>query len=110
MAGVHSYDVTLRDEKYSLRQGRGPSYLESWRRSAKEPPVEEGKPLNMSTKRRNAQKGKSVQFPTFEICLFNQTVVLVIALGCSNTAIVIFRMLPCWDGSINLTMLSCTAS
>jgi len=109
MAGVHSYDVTLRDEKYSLRQGRGPSYLEIWRRNAKEPPVKEGKPLNMSTKRRNAQKGKSV-FPTFEICLFNQTVVLVIALGCSNTAIVIFRMLPCWDGSINLTMLSCTAS
>lgn len=62
MAGVHSYDVTLRDEKYSLRQGRGPSYLESWRRSAKEPPVKEGKPLNMSTKRRNAQKEKSVQF------------------------------------------------
>lgn len=69
MAGVHSYDVTLRDEKYSLRQGRGPSYLEIWRRSAKEQPVKEGKPLNMSTKRRNAQKGKSVQFPTLEICM-----------------------------------------
>ena len=44
---------------------------------------------------------------TLEICLFDQTIVLVIALGCSNTAIL--YNFPCWDGSINLTMLSCTA-